>query len=252
MNVIYTDRIIACIASNEDSSYPDSNLLDEHPKKVWKSTGVSATLTIDMSSGAALGIVNTNATGVNVSVVTAIILELSSDISALDGLEMETVPGDGTVEATLLNTDTGDIWISWSAANSPIQVSVSLTSTASPLYAGVVAGGDVFELSDPLYGLQETMVDYSVVKELSNGSLYYRRRDLVRQYSPTVMDDRDGTVLAFMRQIVRWSGPAPLMWRLTSLDNSQWIVFARLTSPPAVTHNYPIYSTINFTVSEVV
>ena len=50
MDVIYADKISLTEASTENGSFPAANLDDNHPKKVWKSTGASIKETIKMIS----------------------------------------------------------------------------------------------------------------------------------------------------------------------------------------------------------
>ncbi|MBW1778932.1 MAG: hypothetical protein JRJ54_15330, partial [Deltaproteobacteria bacterium] len=66
MKVIYPNNITVLSADEEDASYPVSNLLDDHPKKVWRGTSKDAKLTLTVSEGAGVGIANTNAVSINV------------------------------------------------------------------------------------------------------------------------------------------------------------------------------------------
>ena len=74
MKIMATQKISAVSSTSADTAYPDDNILDEHPKKLWKAaSGVSeATLTFTICTGSAgIAIFNTNAVEITASVTDA-------------------------------------------------------------------------------------------------------------------------------------------------------------------------------------
>ncbi len=252
MKVIYDETVNSINATTEDAEYPVENLSDEHPKKPWKATNRTATLTADLGYGCALGIVGSNAESVSTSVVLPIATKWETGGAWESGGAWEVLP-EIVVPVSLVNTATGDIWIEWERIATVHQVLVELTAPYGDIIeAGVLKAGDVFETLDPLYGMQQGEIDYSVELEMSNGSLFYRKRDVVRTYSFNLIEERDTTIKEFLRDVSRAKGPAPMMWLLTDLADSQWIVYAKFASRPAVTHDNVMHSGLTVNLKEVV
>lgn len=118
---------------------------------------------------------------------------------------------------------------------------------------GVIRCGKINTFRDPSYGISEGIKDFSIVKELNNGSIYAKRRNIVKTFSGKVLVERDNDFYTFMRDIIQLNGPVPLIWWVSSnLTNSEWVVFARYDSTPSGSHAYYQHSEINFSIDEVV
>jgi len=121
------------------------------------------------------------------------------------------------------------------------------------IHAGVIRAGTITEFQDPQYGLSESLKDFSIVKELNNGAIYVRKRNVVKTYSGTIFVDRDREFYSFMRDIIQLNGPSPIFWWVSSnLTNMDWIVFAKPDGLPTGSHSLFAHSEINFSIQEVV
>lgn len=277
MKVIYQDNITQISASEEDSAYPVENLFDNHTKKVWRGLSTLATLTIDLSGGSALGIANTNSLS-----IAGIVIEgpdpgaweppFSYELGATwdgvtwDGVAWPTssgtwettwdgiswaVEGSGAVGINLIDTDSGDAWIDYDTINSAHRITLTLTCDSEEIIeAGVVRAGHILEFSDPLYGVSETSIDTSIKKTLSNNSLYYRKRDVIRSYSCSLVLDRAVAARSLTRNIGITLGYAPLMWLLAEDGDSQWVVFGN--SEMSQNHNNVTHNSVSLTVTEAI
>lgn len=126
-------------------------------------------------------------------------------------------------------------------------------SSSEDVHAGVVRAGTTVEFSDPEYGLQEGLRDFSIIKELNNGAIYVRKRNVVKTYSGKIIVERDRKFYEFMREIIQLNGPMPIFWWVsTNLTNTDWIVFAKPEGLPTGNHAYFSHSEIDFNIQEVV
>lgn len=119
--------------------------------------------------------------------------------------------------------------------------------------AGVIRAGRITEFSDPNYGLQESLKDFSIIKELNNGAIYIRKRNIVKTYSGKIDVVRDGQFYQFMRDIIQLNGQLPIFWWVSNnLINTDWIVFGKPDGMPSGVHSYFSHSEIDFAIQEVV
>lgn len=129
---------------------------------------------------------------------------------------------------------------------------IELTGS-SAVYCGVARAGEINTFPDPQYGISEGLKDYSIVKELNNGSLYVKRRNIVKTFNGKLLVERDRVFYEFMREIMQLNGPVPLFWWVSSnLTNLDWVVFAKYDAPPSGSHAYYQHSEIDFSLLEVV
>jgi len=120
-------------------------------------------------------------------------------------------------------------------------------------HAGVIRAGKITEFSDPNYGLQESLKDFSIIKELNNGAIYIRKRNIVKTYSGKIDVVRDGQFYNFMRDVIQLNGQQPIFWWVSSnLTNTDWIVFGKPDGMPSGAHSYFSHSEIDFAIQEVV
>jgi len=249
MKVIYPDYISSVTADEEDANYLAVNLQDDHPKKVWKGTSRDAVVTIVASAGGALAIIATNATSVT------IVLSVGQSISWDTGISWNTSGDDDTTETTLLTGDTdGVIWSDFDTARtSNFTATITLTADAGEIIqAGVIRCGTANIYADPSPGVREGLRDYSIVKELNNGATYFRKRDVVRDFEFSIIEDRDVDFYEFMIDVSKAAGPEPLAWRIVDgATDAEWIVFARFDSMPRGSHVTSIMSQIDINLLEV-
>jgi len=250
VKVIYSDNITSISASEEDASYPIANAMDLHPKKVWKGESSSAAIQVDISKGSALGIANTNALE-----VTGIVIECPAGAVWESGVEWDgiawKVESVGTIGNFLTDTDTGDIWLDYDEVDSVHRITFTLTCASDEIIqAGVISAGGVISVEGPLYGVNEQPIDYSVVKELSNGSFYFRKRDVVRSYSCELKITRATESKRFMRDIGIKLGQRPIMWLIADDGDSQWVVFGRCAVSQS--HDMALHNSVSISITEVV
>lgn len=251
MKVIYPDKVSAVLADKQDSDYPDDNVMDEHPKKKWKATGESpntAKLTLTVSAGSnAVAIFGTNAETVTITLKDSGGSTISSDEYDLKGVD------------TYLEfiQDTGDrwpsLWADYEYQDSQCTVELDFeAASGSTVEAGVVRAGLARNFPVISKGFAESLEDYSVVKELSNGAYYIKQRDVVRTFSGRISRMSEADFYSFMIDIVKSNGKSPLAWRLTDIDNHYWAVFARLADMPSGSHDSVLYRPVTFSLTEVI
>jgi len=261
MKVIYPNKISAVSASYADAEYPVSYVLDEHIKRPWKSTGNTGTLTIDVDGNStgvlAVGIFETNATNVKITIR-----------NALDTADIISVVEYDTLATTWYSFITGDgnyfksIWHEYSHINCQSAHKIKIVFSRADsvvVYCGVIRAGKSKDFRNPAYGLNEGLKDYSIIKELNNGTRYARKRDIARTFSGTVTVDRDPDFYKFMHDVAQTAGPIPLAWLIyddgvttTSDEENRWAIFAYFESMPSGSHSYFSHSEISFSLVEAI
>ena len=255
MKCIYPDNISLISADEENADYPVDNLLDEHPKKVWKGTSRDAVVTAIITAGGALVVFATNATSVNLAISSGQSISWDSGISWDTGISWDSSGDSDTSETTLLTGDIdGVAWWDFAVARSSnFTATITLTADAGEIIrAGVIRCGTVNAYRDPNAGIKEGLRDYSIVKELSNGATYIRKRDVVRTFEFALWEDRDTDFYEFMLDVSRELGPEPMAWRIMdTVTDEEWIVFARFDRMPGGSHDLPSQSMIDINLLEV-
>lgn len=285
MRHLKENKIVDISAASEDASFLIANVLDEHPKKVWKAASGTHTtiLTIDVSEEISdIAIFGTNATAATVKL---------SDPNEISWGDSDLWGGDGT-ETTLLvdgsnqivdgtsdlvdGTATGvqDVWANTQITTPPVtkyqrsnsealwlqlgetvyrqsEIELSLASAKNTtLYAGVIHIdlAETYGGRNPKYGARQAPVDTSVSRELSNGSFYYKKRDVYRVFDVdvTMLRSDASDLIKFFEDY----GQAPTAWRLTDLDSQDWVVYGRMQEP-SESHDTPTRNNVNFRIAEV-
>ena len=119
-------------------------------------------------------------------------------------------------------------------------------------HCGVMSAGQLMQFNDPEYGLTEGLKDYSIIKDLNNGSPYVKKRFIARTFSGKTILHNDIDFYTFMRDFSRINGSLPAFWWVTDkTDNAEWVVFAMFDSMPGGSHSYPLNSEVNFSITEV-
>lgn len=252
MKVIYYNYVTAVSASEENANFPEENLLDTHPRKVWKATSSTATLTATISAGNVCALFNTNARTATVNLkngattITSQFFDLSGVLDYYSWLND-------------LGEPEYSLWFDYGAAydqggSHTVEFILDTGNVATILYGGVLFGGRAYETDSGVqYGVKEGLVDYSIRKELSNGSRYYRKRDVVRTFSCSIILQRSTRdFYNFMGRIAQAIGPAPLAWKLTDINNVDWTTFAFFSQPPEASHDFPDHALLSFALTEEV
>jgi len=238
--IIYPEKLSTVTADTEDSSFPASNLEDNKIKKVWKTTGSNeGTLTITAASGAnQIAVFGTNAATATVTIKVGAVTQEAQSFTLSNG-----------------GHTYNRFWCSYTAIGSTHTIEVQLAAAVgSVLQAGVVKCGVGVTFAEPDYGVNESRQDLSVVKELNNGALYIRKRDIVRTFSCTIMEDRTTDYYLFS-DIYDYYGPQAVAFLLTDdLNDSryEWAVLGHMKNPFKGNHEYYSHSNISFDILEAV
>jgi len=238
--------------TNPNTNYPASNLLDRHPRKYALSTASTTTITatIDPNVGA-FALFNTNALSATLTLKNGSGATLLTEFFDISGI----------VDYFTLMMDIQDphysLWFDYGTyyqgAVHSVTAALDTTNTDTEVYAGVAYASSIREFPNIQYGCQETLVDYSIVKELSNGSYYYRKRDVVKKFQCSLTLNRSNRdFYTFFHSICQAAGPAPMAVKLTDVNGTDWTVYGKLIDMPSGTHDYPDYATVSFGVLEVV
>lgn len=248
---LLSDNITSIVASSEDADFPVENLQDDFTTNLWKATAVSATLTIAVSKGSAIELLNTNAVSVSAVIGTGGDYELEAGYELETGYELEM--SESTTIVSVLPGSHGRLWIDYPVYTVPHIIKLTLTANGENVSAGICRAGNVESFNDPLYGLKESSDDYSIEKDLNNGASYFRKRNVVRTFSGLELIETRANAFLFKMSIFDAVGPKPLAIRLTDLvTDDKFILFAKRTSPPQLTHNLPNYTNVSFELREVI
>lgn len=248
MKVIYPEKISSVAADEENANYPDDNVLDNHPKKVWKATSKDAQMKLTCTGGtSAVAVFNTNADTVTITVKNE---AESETLVAAQAYDLK-----GTDTYLEFIQDGGEhwtqIWHDYTYQPDPVVVIIDFEAAVGAIAeAGVIRCGIAMTFQDPKAGLQEGLKDYSIIKKLNNGAIYTRKRDVVRTFSGIITLERDRDFYFFLRDTIQQVGPEPLAWRILALVNHDWPVFARADKMPSGAHSRPAHSDIKFSLLE--
>jgi hypothetical protein len=262
MKLIMDNLIQSATATNEDAAYPVENIFDEHPQKVFKTVAVpdsalkSVVTILSASDCNAICIVNTNATMVRITIKNTStgvkVWPLVDDYAEYD------LSGIDNIFPLMhdIKIQYKDLWVDYTHQKDPVTIEISfyLTITVGTIvYCGVIVNGLRQMMREPQYGITESLIDTSIIKWTSNQSLYYRKRNVVRKYSGTIMMDRESELFFFMRYIAMRKGPAPMAWALVGENSQTWIVYGTMAGAmPSANHDNYKFSTMNFSIQEVI
>lgn len=255
MRHISENKIVSISANSEAPNFPATRMLDEHPKRPWKAaTGVSvATITAGVVGGCSdIMFAGTNAASASVTVTDPNAIEWESGLDWETGVDWAELPAALTATVTQRSASRS-LWIQLSdTVEIPCEVEVVLSGPggeavhAGVMYAGIAAtyGG-----RNPQYGLQQSKTDYSIFDENSNGSFYYKKRDIVRSFECQGLFTRAEALN--LQESFGSLGKNPSAWRLTDETGNDWVVFGRFADSPKVNHAYFHHSIASFSIIEV-
>ena len=255
MKLIYEDLITAVSSSTEDSDWPDDNVSDDFQINVWKATTNTATLTLTVNSlSNSLALHNINADYVSIAVKNTAETETyyTSETVNLGGVVdlLEFM----TWEPDLTSIMPRNAWFEYPKqyANHKIIVSFGLTDTSDVVQCGIARAGVRFEIENPAYGINETLVDKSPVKVLNDGSIYYKKLTIFRHISFEILVERERKFYAFQNYLIRnVFGSQPVSWFITDKEtDSDWVVFGRLIQMPASKHETNKHTRMSLTIQE--
>lgn len=240
MKVITTELQASVAASSEDAAWPATNLFSDYVRQRWQAaSGNTATLTVSISAGGAntLALCYTNATSV------AWTLKNSGGSTVSSGTKTLTTPN--TVDR---------FWLEFTAQSAACSVVLVFTApVGAVVYAGLIRAGVRSEFPNPNQdGKKEGRVSHSIVKPLSNGARYIKKRHIVRSFSGSIRMVRE-TQLRQWLDIFDDNGEEPLMWLpVHGIDDNQFVVFGHQLQPPDTGHSWPNHSLVTYYIEEAV
>ena len=210
LKIMYPEALVSVAATAENENFPASNMLDEHPQRVFRSLNTEDTLTCTIEGGSSgIFMFSTNIETGTVTVPdgeggtedVSIILRTQATNYA------ELIQGKGERQKSL--------WIDY-----PYQAfahTITITATAAPpakLQVGIVRAGLVNSFSDVKLGIANSFKDNSVIKDFNNGSKYVKLitiQDVVKLIFPA---DIDTEYYKFLFKIAKKQGqkPMPIAW----------------------------------------
>lgn len=252
MRIMANNQISAVSMTTENSNYPATNLLNRHPRKYALSTASTTKITCTIGEGVgAFGLFNTNALEATITLKSGAGAMIASQFYDLSGIiDYWTAVQDITDLHYSIWFDYGDYYQS---AVHTVEVDLDTTNPAAPVYAGVTFADTTRSFENGIeYGVTESLVDYSIVKELSNGSYYYRKRDVVKNFKCKAtlgLSNRD--FYTFINGIAQSVGPSPVACRLTDLNDIDWTIYGKLSSVQG-SHDFYDHAVTTFDILEVV
>jgi hypothetical protein len=256
MKIIYdldtlTDNVTSVSASTEDAGFPAVNLLDDYTTNLWKATTTWARISVAVSRGSAVALLNTNATSATVGVGGGY-----WDDESGYSLELGYFNEYGATAAVVysLSGVAGRLWADYPEILTPHIITIELQGIAN-LTAGIVRAGMVNEFKDPAYGGSESSQDFSIERELNNGAEYRKTRNVVRSFSGMTLLETRANAFILKHSIFDRVGPRPLAIRLMShiITDSDFILFAKRTQPPEISYSAgPIYAKVTLGLREVI
>lgn len=238
MILLYPEAQTDITADSENTSYPAINLFDNKPSKPWKAAdGVtSATLTMDIDSGAKyLYIGKTNAD------------EATVVIKNGAGVTQSTTEFELTSGTRRWNR----FWCGYTQLDEAHTAEITLETASETVYAGIARAGPGIVTDNPKFGLKNAPKDNSIIQEMSNGALYIRKRDVVRNYR--------GSLLISMSQFYALqdfylaNGPLPIAMLIAEgVNDYQWCCFGHFIAPLDESYEYPDYGEMSIDILEAV
>ncbi len=211
-------------------SYPASNVVDLHPKKVAKSVSYKTVLSFLMSEpSSGLAIFNTNARYVRIE-----ILDIDGNLTNAYSFFRD-LKGARTYEQLITDRnkpDLRELMVVYPTISGYHIINIYLEES-SAIEVGVVFAGLYDQFANPDLGLTQSFRDYSIVSELATGATYTLKRDMVRTYAFTSDMCESAGKPGKLKDIFLEIGPNPIPWLISDDDEEMWLVFARKDTEPS-------------------
>ena len=253
MRVLAGTNITSISADTFNPIHPVSALLDPHPKRKWKADDGDwqGTVTFSVNGIDCLVLFGTNARSAKLTISDPNEVNWEAGVAWEADVQWAYVEISNPRVLAIQSGSSYAIWIDLAKIESTVTVDMLLICASSEtLEAGVLRAGIAEDFSCPSWGMREKLIDYSIRHELSNGSVYYRKRDIVRQFELPIDMNRDAEFYRLVSDIIRENGSVPVAWRLTPLGDD-WVVLGRPEMPEAE-HDRPHRSRIDCIITEVI
>lgn len=250
------DNITTLTAGSADANFPASNLQNDFTTDLWQAVAgiTSAKLTLAVSKGSAIELLNTNATSVTVIAGYGESYVNQNGFLSQNGFTNV----DGETSTTVVDNLTGSggrFWADYAGFETIPHVIKVLLTAASTVSAGILRAGNVEEFNDPAYGINENSNDYSIERELNNGADYFRKRNVVRSFSGISIFETRANCFKLKHDIFDAVGPKPLAIRLVhnKITDDEFVLFAKRVDSPQIDFNYGATNArINLNLKEVI
>jgi len=239
--------------SEEDSVYTKDYMVNNYPKLPWKGTNIlgnAATITVSMPSTCnAIALFNIEAIEIVFTLYddTMTLVETTTyDIDALTSYADMTI---GTLNNVMQRVT---LWIDYTYQYTTHTITLAIKNASGYVPSvGILRGGLSYNLQfNPMSGLQEGLIDYSLKKTNANGSSYYQKKDIIRTFSGSTLVNRNEEFYKIMSQIAQEKGEEPLAWKISNLGQNQWEVFGKLDGLPSGSHDLVSHSTLSWRITE--
>jgi len=260
MKVILESKIGSIEATSEDSNYPVVNLLDDHPKKKYMVGSNDDTYTeIKIGTAGAtggLGLVNIIADRASIYIENPNGIVWQDTSITWDNVDWEEYPDSLKKEIIFSKTqEYNTLWVEFHEFQSSVDIIIKLyldnVYDDKKISAGVVKVGVIREIKDIIYPVNISLIDYSYEKMLANGSIYYKKRDIVQKIRGSVLVDYN-TYIDFMFSLAKKYGKIPAMWNIEEQEGcDNLILYGRLSILPQTNIQNIKIRTIDFELTEV-
>lgn len=260
LSMIAHEAVTAVTADSESPNYPAANVLDDYPQNQWRAmdaTVLSATMTASISGK--IGRITMH----NVVADTAIVtisdpntVEWESGTTWESGTEWANIDIGSTTIFSKNNFDEyGAVKVVFPEFEGTAEVRITLSKSSwsdNVLGIGKLCAGEVIALEhNPDYGLTEVPVDrFSTERELSNGSPYYKKRNIPREFSGRILVDYS-VFTRMVSEVWRRYGKQPKSYQITDIYGRESLVYGRLPSMPSGSHDYINKTYVDLTIQEV-
>ena len=246
MKFIYPNNGVLSSASSELDSAPAANITESHANNSWLAdTGDSSpTITIEVSSGSAVLVYKILATAITITVRNGV------------GTTVKTQTWDLTAtEEYGVENHVDHVWLEYPEQTGTHTITAALTR-GSYLYAGIgimCAGKLRGAFPNPKYGdFSAESEDYSLIIQLSGG-VEHAIQDNIQRICPATLQIEDSSKAnAFMRfgKLVGKNAPFGCKIHDTATPEENYLIYARLDSPPKLQPASYRKNTITFTLRE--
>jgi len=261
MKIILESQVGSISATTEDAAYPVENLLDDHPKKMYKvhyTTDKYTEIKIGTAGvTGALGLVNIVADRASIYIENPNGIEWDDNNLDWDNVDWVEYPESIFKEIIFdQNEDYSSMWVEFFEFDTSVDIIIKLyvdnVYDDKKIGAGVVKVGRIKDINDIIYPVNISLIDYSFEKMLSNGSYYYKKRDIVKRISGQLKVDYQ-TYDNMMFKMAKIYGKRPAMFNIQNEAGCKnIIVYCRLSTLPSTTLQNMNMRILNFEITEVI
>jgi hypothetical protein len=259
MKVILENAVSSISANTEDASYPVENLLDNHPQKMYKVANTSddyAEITVGtLGTTGGLGLVNIIADRASIYIENpnGIIWEPTNTTWA--NVTWKEYPNSLNKEIVFDTTqEYNTLWVDFNQFEGSVDIIIKLYMdkeyTDKKLSAGVLKVGVVQEIKEVIYPINIELVDYSYERLLSNGAIYYNKRNIVKRIKGSLLTNYN-TYTQFMYELAQKYGKKAIMWLIEEDSCAKLVLYGRMATLPVTNTQNTAIRTISFEITEV-